>query len=109
MPELRGLRGAGGRDVRADGVQSAAADQRRFKRASARKLAELQERDLSAYDWVGLFLDGKTFGEDEMVIALGVTLSGEKVVLGFVQTATENEPVCTRFLRGLVDPPRRAA
>jgi transposase-like protein len=76
---------------------------RRFKRASARKLAELQERDLSGYDLVGLFLDGKTFGEDEMVIALGVTVSGEKVALGFVQTATENEPVCTRFLRGLVE------
>ena len=76
---------------------------RRFKRASARKLAELQERDLSGYDWVGLFLDGKTFGDDAMVIALGVTLSGEKVVLGFVQTATENEPVCTSFLRGLVE------
>lgn len=76
---------------------------RRFKRASARKLAELQERELSGYDLVGLFLDGKTFGDDEMVIALGVTLSGEKVVLGFVQTATENEAVCTSFLRGLVE------
>ena len=76
---------------------------RRFKRASARKLAELPERDLSGYDLVGLFLDGKTFGDDELVIALGVTLSGEKVVLGFVQTATENEPVCTSFLRGLVE------
>jgi putative transposase len=76
---------------------------RRFKRASTRKLAELQERDLSGYDLVGLFLDGKTFGDDAMVIALGVTLSGEKVVLGFVQTATENEPVCTSFLRSLVE------
>jgi putative transposase len=76
---------------------------RRFQRASARKLAELQERDLSGHDLVGLFLDGKTFGDDEMVIALGVTLSGQKVVLGFVQTATENEPVCTSFLRGLVE------
>jgi transposase-like protein len=76
---------------------------RRFKRASARKLAELQERDLSGYDVLGLWLDGKTSGDDEMVIALGVTLSGEKVVLGFVQTATENEGVCTAFLRSLVD------
>jgi transposase-like protein len=76
---------------------------RRFKRASARKLAELQERDLSEYDLVGLFLDGKTFGDDEMVIALGVTLCGEKVVLGFVQTATENQAVCTAFLHGLVE------
>jgi putative transposase len=76
---------------------------RRFKRASARKLAELQERDLSGYDLVALFLDGKTFGDDAMLIALGVTLSGEKVVLGFVQTATENASVCAAFLRNLVD------
>ncbi len=76
---------------------------RRFKRASAKKLAELTERDLSGYDLVALFLDGKTFGEDQMVIGLGVTLEGEKVVLGFVQTATENERTCSAFLRGLVD------
>jgi putative transposase len=76
---------------------------RRFKRASARKLAELQERGLSDYDLVALFLDGKTFGDDAMLIALGVTLSGEKVVLGFVQTATENASVCAAFLRSLVE------
>jgi transposase-like protein len=74
----------------------------RFKRASAKKLAELGERDLSGYNLVGLLLDGKTFGDDEIVIALGVTLQGHKVVLGFVQTATENELVCTQLLRGLV-------
>jgi len=76
---------------------------RRFKRASAKKLAELTERDLSAYDLVALFLDGKTFGDDQMVIGLGVTLEGQKVVLGFVQTATENQGACSAFLRGLVD------
>ena len=76
---------------------------RRFKRASAKKLAELTERDLSAYDLVALFLDGKTFGDDQMVIGLGVTLQGQKVVLGFVQPATKNQPACSAFLRGLVD------
>jgi putative transposase len=76
---------------------------RRFKRASARKLAALQERDLSDHDMVALFLDGKTFGEDEMLIGLGITLEGQKVVLGFVQTATENEKVCAAFLRSLLD------
>ncbi len=30
-------------------------------------------------------------------------MKGEKVVLGFVQTATENERVCSQFLRGLLD------
>ena len=76
---------------------------RRFKRASARKLAALQERDLSDYDLVALFLDGKTFGEDEMLIGLGITLEGQKVVLAFVQAATENEKVCAAFLRSLLD------
>jgi len=76
---------------------------RRFQRASGKKLAELAERDLSKYDVVAIFLDGKTFGDDAMVIALGVTIQGEKVVLGFVQTATENERVCSAFLRSLLD------
>jgi transposase-like protein len=38
-----------------------------------------------------------------MVIALGVTLQGQKKILGFVQTATENEPVCGAFLRALME------
>ena len=74
---------------------------RRFIRASARQLQVLCERRLDAYHLVALFLDGKTFAEDAMVIALGITLTGEKVVLGFVQTATENERVCAAFLRAL--------
>ncbi|MCH7812718.1 MAG: hypothetical protein IID40_01730 [Planctomycetes bacterium] len=83
---------------------------RRFKRASAKKLAELTERDPSAYDLVALFLDGKTFGDDPMfigtvcLIGLGVTLEGQKVVLGFVSRragTTENERSCSAFLRGL--------
>ena len=37
-----------------------------------------------------------------MVIALGITLQGQKQILGFVQTATENERVCAAFLRELL-------
>jgi transposase-like protein len=76
---------------------------RRFIRASARKLRAFLTRRLDGYELVALFLDGKSFAEDEMVVALGVTLTGEKVLLGFVQTATENEPVCAAFLRELVE------
>ena len=76
---------------------------RRFIRASARQLQALCERRLEGYDFVALVLDGKTFAEDAMVITLGVTVSGDKVLLGFVQTATENERVCTAFLRGLLE------
>jgi putative transposase len=81
---------------------------RRFIRASARQLQVLCERRLDAYDVVALVLDGKTFAEDAMVIALGITLSGEKVLLGFVQTATENARVCAAFLRALVERGLRA-
>ena len=67
------------------------------------KLRELQERDLSGEDVVAVVLDGKTFADVTMVIALGITLSGEKRVLGFVETDTENARVLTLFLRSLVE------
>ncbi|NOT33111.1 MAG: hypothetical protein HOP12_02965 [Candidatus Eisenbacteria bacterium] len=38
-----------------------------------------------------------------MVIAIGVTMAGTKVVLGMVQTAGENTQVCRQFLKSLVD------
>jgi transposase-like protein len=58
---------------------------------------------LESYDFVALILDGKTFAEDEMVIALGITLSGHKIILGFVQTGTENERVGSDFLHSLLE------
>lgn len=76
---------------------------REFQKATAAKLKAFQERDLSRYDVVALFLDGKSFADDEMVVALGVTLAGDKVFLGFVQTDTENAVVIRSFLRGLKD------
>ena len=81
---------------------SASSVSRRFIRASAQALERFSERRLDAEEIVVVFLDGKTFADDSMVIALGVTRQGEKKLLGFVQTATENEPVCAEFLRGLV-------
>jgi len=75
---------------------------RRFIRASARHLRTLSERRLEGEEFVAVVLDGKTFAHDAMVIALGITLQGQKKILGFVQTATENERVCAAFLRELV-------
>ena len=58
---------------------------RRYVKGTARKLAEFQERSLEGYDLVALFLDGKSFADEEIIIALGVTLDGQKIPLGFVQ------------------------
>lgn len=82
---------------------SASTVSRQFIEASSAKLRELQERDLSGTDLVAMVLDGKRFAEDTMVTALGVTLDGRKVLLGFVQASTENAEVLTRFLRELLD------
>lgn len=76
---------------------------RQFIEASAQHLKAFQERDLSSYDIAAVFLDGKTFADDMMVIALGVTLTGDKVLLGFVQTGTENAEALTPFLRQLLE------
>jgi putative transposase len=76
---------------------------RAFVEASAAKLKEFQERDLSKERYVALFLDGKTFADATLVVALGVTRSGEKRFLGFVETDTENEKVLTPFLRSLME------
>lgn len=76
---------------------------RRFIRASAKKLREFTERDLSGYDIVAIFIDGKYFAERQIVIALGVTTEGEKVLLGFVETSTENQVVCRQFITELRD------
>ena len=76
---------------------------RRFIEASATKLREFQERDLSGDDVVVVFMDGKTFADATLVLAMGITLSGDKRFLGFVETDTENEKVLTPFLRSLVE------
>ena len=76
---------------------------RAFVDASAAKLREFQERDLRQEDLVALFLDGKTFAEATLVVALGVRATGEKRFLGFVETDTENEAVLTPFLRSLLE------
>ncbi len=76
---------------------------RNFIQASAATLREFQERDLSNADVVALFIDGKTFADVTMVIALGIKATGEKIPLGFVETDTENAKVLTPFLRSLVE------
>ena len=74
---------------------------RRFIRASAQERRRLQERRLDDAEWLVLVLDGKTFAGDQVVIALGVTVTGEKRILGLVQTASENTRVIASFLREL--------
>lgn len=76
---------------------------RQFVEVSAKRLKEFQERDLSKLDIVVMWLDGKAFAEDSMVIALGLTMEGYKIPLGFVQAGTENGVVLGEFLERLLN------
>ena len=76
---------------------------RRWIRASARELERFEKRDLSGYDIVAIIIDGKGFGANEMIVAMGVTLEGEKVLLGFIEASTERFEVCRDFLNGLIE------
>jgi len=82
---------------------SASSTSRRFIKASTRKLKELDQRRLEKYDFVTLILDGKSLADQQVLIAVGVTVDGQKVILGFEQTATENAKVCSQFLQRLVE------
>lgn len=75
---------------------------RRFIRASAKKLEELMNRDLSRHDCVAIVMDGKYFAEADMIVAVGVTLNGDKIILGFIESGSENQRVVEDFLRGLI-------
>ena len=75
---------------------------KRWIRASAKKLQALKDRDLSSHDIIAIFIDGKAFSrEKQMVVAVGVTMSGEKIILGFVETSSENHRVLQQFFQEL--------
>jgi putative transposase len=76
---------------------------RKFVKASASELKRLKERTFYDEDIIALFLDGKTFADATMVIALGITITGQKIFLGFTETDTENAKVITTFLNSLID------
>lgn len=76
---------------------------RQFIRASGQKLQELMERDLSSDDMVAMLIDGKSFAQDNLLTAVGVTLDGRRIILGFTEAATENARVTGAFLQSLLD------
>ena len=55
---------------------------RRTIRASFRKLQALMQRRLNQDDFVVLFVDGKSFCEDGIILVVGITIEGEKRILG---------------------------
>jgi putative transposase len=74
---------------------------RKWIKATARKLSDLQERSLKEMNIRAVFIDGKRFKKYGVIIALGVAESGAKFILGIYQAATENHQSCLDLLNDL--------
>jgi putative transposase len=98
-----------GRSVEAppDGVvrrgTSKSAASRHLVARTRKKLREDLGRRLDGIDLAALMLDGIDIAKQTLVLALGITTTGEKVPLGLVQGSTENATLCTTLLQTLID------
>jgi transposase-like protein len=73
-----------------------------FVEESKKLLSEFEERDLGKYDFVGLAIDGKYLRKQQVVIALGITMEGIKLPIGFIETTTENSESIKGLLQDLI-------
>ena len=76
---------------------------RHFVERSAVAVKEFFDRDLSAYDFVALFIDGKSLADEQMIIALGVTDEGQKIPLTVIQSSSEHSKPIAQMLRELTE------
>lgn len=74
---------------------------KRWIKATAKKLEELQTRSLKELDIRAVFIDGKRFRTHGVIVALGVASDGRKYVLGIYQASSENHESCLELLNDL--------
>jgi transposase-like protein len=74
---------------------------RGFVRASAAEVERLAARRFGDERFAVIFIDAQPYAGEMMVVALGITTSGEKRLLGLRQGATENATVVTSLLEEL--------
>lgn len=76
---------------------------RKFIEESSKELEMYENRDLSRYDFIALMIDGKYLAKEQIVIAMGITMSGDKLLLGFIESTTENSTAVKGLLKNLLD------
>jgi transposase-like protein len=79
------------------GIEKSAVSEH-FIQASRQRLQQLQQRPLGQHAIGAMLLDGTCYEDQQLVVALGVTLQGHKLVLGLEQGATENTTVVKHLL-----------
>jgi putative transposase len=75
---------------------------RQFIEKSQQAVEEFCNRSYEDLEIVALFIDGKHFSPDQMIIALGVTIQGNKVPLAVIQSSSENSKAIEQMLSDLI-------
>lgn len=76
---------------------------RLFSKEAEKALKEFESRDLVNYDFICLMIDGKYYSKQQIVHAVGITSTGIKIMLGFIQTTTENSKAVKGLLKNLIE------
>ena len=76
---------------------------RRFKKSTLIQLRALKSRSLKGYDFVCILIDGKRYAEDGLLVVLGITIGGVKVVLDIDQSHSENSNVVRQLFDRLME------
>ena len=76
---------------------------KKFKKSSGDELKQLQTRSLADQDVVVIFIDAKRYADDGIVVGLGITIDGRKIVLGIEQVHSENGRAIEQWLDRLIE------
>lgn len=74
---------------------------KRFVEASAKKLKEFLDRDLSTFNPFAILIDTVHRGGVAFIVALGLDINGNKLTLGFWEGATENSTITSQLFNDL--------
>ena len=75
---------------------------KRFKQKTADTLKQLQERSLVEYDIIAIFIDAKRYADDGVIVAMGVTMAGNKIILGVEHIHSENALAVEQWFQNLI-------
>lgn len=75
---------------------------RRFIDISSKSLKEFSSRDISSEEIVSIIIDGKHLYREQIIMCVGINIRGEKIMLDFIQSATENSRSVKQMLKRLI-------
>lgn len=76
---------------------------KRLKKNTIDSLRRLKSRSLEAYDFICIFIDGKRYADQGILVALGITMDGEKIILDIEQSHSESSLATGQLLDRLIE------